>query len=316
MSASLRLQQYARVLRRGTDSMQVGTVSAGVVLSGLSPTDVALLEALERSREAQTLRRPRRPLAGTLTESAADLLDTLETHHLLADPCPPSRRQPREVDVEAAARAFVYSRADDGHDVIGARRHRWVLVDGSGRLPEAVGITLRDGAVGRVSVGTSIADDAELQLRAHRGPTPDVVVVVRSGAVPFTCAEGWRGRGVAHLPVVVDGPHISVGPLVDGRGPCLGCLDLHRADRDPAWPAMLRDLGEPRLESADIDAESSLRALTSGLVAALVYAHLDGQDGPPGHAVDVELPLPTLTHRRWSVHPRCRCQRERVTMGW
>lgn len=59
----------------------------------------------------------------------------------------------------------------------------------------------------------------------------------------------------------VEGPHLvvacsdlgcCVGPLVAPRlTPCLHCEDLHRLERDPAWPELLLQLSRPRSSGAD-----------------------------------------------------------------
>ncbi len=52
-----------------------------------------------------------------------------------------------------------------------------------------------------------------------------------------------HATGVPHLPVRVRDGVGLVGPLViPGMTSCLGCADLHRSDRDAAWPALAAQL--------------------------------------------------------------------------
>src|SRR5271168_3100729 len=52
-----------------------------------------------------------------------------------------------------------------------------------------------------------------------------------------------HSQGVAHLAVRVRDGTGLVGPLVvPGVTSCLGCADLHRRDRDAAWPAVAAQL--------------------------------------------------------------------------
>jgi len=52
-----------------------------------------------------------------------------------------------------------------------------------------------------------------------------------------------HSQGVSHLPVRVRDGTGLVGPLViPGVTSCLGCADLHRSDRDAAWPAIAAQL--------------------------------------------------------------------------
>ena len=54
-----------------------------------------------------------------------------------------------------------------------------------------------------------------------------------------------HNQGVAHLPVRVRDGTGLVGPLViPGVTSCLSCADLHRRDRDAAWPAISAQLRE------------------------------------------------------------------------
>lgn len=145
----------------------------------------------------------------------------------------------------------------------------------------------------------------------------DLVVLLGHGAVDHRRAEPWRRRDVPHIPVVVDGPVLRVGPLVDGPAPCLLCLDLHRTDRDPQWPRVLAQLDDGRspMARAAVDAESALRSIAAGLTAMFVHARLDGQPWPAGLTVTYRLPSPEAVHHVWHPHPRCRGCADRVTMA-
>ncbi len=53
----------------------------------------------------------------------------------------------------------------------------------------------------------------------------------------------WLRRDIPHLPIVFGDTGVRIGPLVEpGSGPCLYCLDRHRTDADPAWPAIASQL--------------------------------------------------------------------------
>jgi bacteriocin biosynthesis cyclodehydratase domain-containing protein len=155
--------------------------------------------------------------------------------------------------------------------------------------------------VGRVVAGGYAADAGE--------PAPHLAVVVGSGALDAERARPWMVRRVPHLPVVLHGTSAEVGPLVrPGRGPCLRCLDLARADLDPGWPAVLAQLAPPSVgPPADASGETSLVFATAGLAAMVALAALDGHEQPVGVSVDVSLPLPHLGERLWAAHPGCRC---------
>jgi hypothetical protein len=101
-----------------------------------------------------------------------------------------------------------------------------------------------------------------------------------------------------------------VGPLVlPGRSACLRCLDLTRADRDPAWPLILAQLtGRAASDPAACDAV--LAAMVAAQATAQALAFIDR--GPAAVAViggTLELVLPDWRWRRrtWQPHPRCGC---------
>jgi hypothetical protein len=84
------------------------------------------------------------------------------------------------------------------------------------------------------------------------------------------------------------------------------CHDLHRTDRDPAWPLVLDRSGQstPRVTPCDV----TLAAAVAGLAAIQVLNHLDGfavaaVDG----TIEVSLPHGLPRRRTWAPHPACGC---------
>jgi hypothetical protein len=164
-----------------------------------------------------------------------------------------------------------------------------VVIAGEGDLPNALADLLRSGGIVWVSVGPNGVNMLDLELRGHGarqagsrfGPTfrqPDLVVLAAMGAIPPDAGEPWLRRGIPHLPLVVQGHRVQVGPLITGgHGPCLSCPDLHRRDRDAAWSALLSQLapGGPLVSQVAVSLESSLTAMTAG-AAAYDRSHLPG----------------------------------------
>jgi bacteriocin biosynthesis cyclodehydratase domain-containing protein len=169
---------------------------------------------------------------------------------------------------------------------------------------------VREDAVRRVveevapGVGTGPDDGADDGGAGAR--LPDVVVVVEHGAADPGRVRGLVGEGVTHLSVVVREADVVVGPLVrPGLGPCLRCVDLHRADADPCWP----QLAEQLRSTADGAPEETLLAASAAAVAAgQVLAALDGLV-PRAATACIEIPAPDAVPRlrETSRHPRCGC---------
>ncbi|AKK30344.1 TOMM precursor leader peptide-binding protein [Mycobacterium sp. EPa45] len=118
--------------------------------------------------------------------------------------------------------------------------------------------------------------------------------------------------GVPHLPVRVRDGAGLVGPLViPGVTSCLACADLHRTDRDGAWPALAAQLRDV-IGSADRPTVLATAAVALGQLTRIITA-VRGQEAagaPPATlntTLQVDVSNNTITARRWSRHPRCEC---------
>lgn len=335
MNGRPRLKSHVQPLRRGPGSLQLGLrPDTGVVMDGLSDAEIAVVEGLDGSMDSRTLYAVAAS-AGIASDRMSALIAALDEHHLLVDtttdrahlaPIDEPRRFLLRRDAGAVAEA--YGLAGDGYDYVAARSTQHVLISGEGDLPCALADLLRVGGIGRVSVGTNAVNLLDLELRsqpasgAHERSgsvlkEPDLVVVAAMGAIQPDAGEPWLRRGIPHLPLVVQGHRVQVGPLIaGGQGPCLSCLDLHRRDRDAAWPAVLSQLVPrgPLLPAEQVSLESTLTAMTAGASAMIVHTCLDGQPVPSGLSLELSLPWPTIQLRRWFSHPLCSCTAERETM--
>jgi hypothetical protein len=95
--------------------------------------------------------------------------------------------------------------------------------------------------------------------------------------------------------------------VLPGRTGCLRCADLHRADRDPAWPvvaAQLAGVRRRREEPSDV----VLATLAAALGARQCLDLLDGRE-PAAAGASLELSLTDwrLRRRGWPPHRRCDC---------
>lgn len=74
-------------------------------------------------------------------------------------------------------------------------------------------------------------------------PAADLVVLVADLAVEPARAQRLVRVDRPHLALVATGAGVDVGPVViPGASACLHCLDLHRRDRDGAWPIIALQL--------------------------------------------------------------------------
>jgi bacteriocin biosynthesis cyclodehydratase domain-containing protein len=123
-----------------------------------------------------------------------------------------------------------------------------------------------------------------------------------------------HSQGVAHLVVRVRDGTGLVGPLViPGVTSCLGCADLHRSDRDAAWPAVAAQLRETVgvADRATLLGTAALALSQVNRVIAAVRGNAVGADPGPPQALDAtlefDLNAAAIVTRRWTRHPLCSC---------
>jgi bacteriocin biosynthesis cyclodehydratase domain-containing protein len=344
----LQLKSGFRRVWRGASTLQIGlSQRRGTVLGGLTPEDVQFLDRLREGVDADEVqtRGPRatgvrhRELVALLAE--ADVLVRNGTE-------PPIRERlgaaGERLAPDAAIWSMVHPQIGDGWGLLAGRAARRVIISGAGRLGSTLAATLAAAGVGQVAVADQRRIRAgdlapggaghhdlgrpreEGALEAVRrlggqarrigsGPgrwvetKPDLVVLVEHGAADAAAAGQLLSADIAHLSVVIREDDVVVGPLVrPGSGPCLGCLDLHRGDRDPAWPSILAQLRGPSPGHTQPE-ETALSGLAAGLAGLQALAHLDGVSEPAsiGATLEVELPDGLIARRSWPAHPRCGC---------
>jgi bacteriocin biosynthesis cyclodehydratase domain-containing protein len=147
-------------------------------------------------------------------------------------------------------------------------------------------------------------------LRPLRDGTATFVVQAGTHRPAELTALAFARRGLPHLSVELRDGLAVVGPLVTPAGsPCLNCLDLHRRDRDPAWPALAAQLSTSHGPVQPCAATTALIAV--GYAAHEVLTFIDG-DEPQTIGTTIEISGPGRERRRsWSTHPRCGCGRRR-----
>ena len=123
-----------------------------------------------------------------------------------------------------------------------------------------------------------------------------------------------HSRGVPHLPVRVRDGTGLVGPLViPGVTSCLGCADLHRRDRDAAWPAIAAQLRDTVgvADRATLLAAAALALSQVNRVIAAVRGQEAVPDPAPPAALNATLEFDvnagSIVARQWTKHPLCAC---------
>jgi bacteriocin biosynthesis cyclodehydratase domain-containing protein len=343
------IKRGLRPLRRDDTSVQLGLdPDRAVVLTGLDDATLHWLDRLDGSRERASLITSA-TAAGIPDGVASGLLDLLAARGVLDDAgaertvcarLPPAERDRLRPDL--ASLALRGPRPDAGTGLLETRRQAAVEVRGSARvgasaatLLAAAGIghvAVRDSALARAAdvapaglspcdVGTRREAAARAAVRraapATRPALPagrqvaDLVLLAPDGPVDPGERDRLLRAGVPHLLASVRETTGVVGPLVlPGRSACLRCLDLARADRDPAWPRVAAQVAtESSAQGPAISACDTVLATAVAVHAVLqALAFLDGAlpaavDG----TLEITLPEGRLRRRSWTPHPGCGC---------
>lgn len=151
--------------------------------------------------------------------------------------------------------------------------------------------------------------------RTHAGAPADLAVLTDFLVSDPRVVRDLHAAGVPYLPVRVRDGVGLVGPLVvPGVTSCLECADLHRSDRDSAWPAVAAQLRDT-VGSADRATVLATAALALNQVERVVRAVHGGLDladtGEPPSTLNTTLEFDvnvgSVAARRWPRHPRCDC---------
>lgn len=148
---------------------------------------------------------------------------------------------------------------------------------------------------------------------AHAVVQPDgtdlVVLTDFLGVEPRLLRDLHDAR-IPHLQVRVRDGVGLVGPMVlPGLTSCLGCADLHRSDRDAAWPAVAAQLRDT-VGSADRATVLATAALALGQIDTVLGA-VRGEPvrAPATLSTTLEFDASTssIATRHWPRHPLCHC---------
>jgi hypothetical protein len=324
-----------RVWREGGEELQLGSDPArAVVLRLPNPRAALVLDLLDGSRPEQRvlLEAAQR---GVPPDETRALLDSLRAAGLAlpASSLLPSFSPSHRLTGEAAVLAL---RGDPSRVTPATRLRRRhaarVVISGQGRLGAPIAVALAEAGVGHVHPDLpGLVHPGELAAGPLRGsdvgkPRDEAVAAALERAVPGIETGGGRApatlvvqldpdmpvvllaaghvqRRQPHLAVTIRDGAVVVGPLVQATGnPCLACLDLHRRDRDAAWP------GPPPRTGPEPCTVATLLAATAYAVEEAL-AFLDGGT-PETLGASTELTSPSRLRRRtWPSHPGCACAR-------
>ncbi len=285
---------WLRPITRRPGEVQFGVIEGGPIVTGVTPDEARLLARLDGSLPADALGAVAKA-SGVSRRRWRVLLDLVARLGLL----------------EPAPVRPIVGTLPDGAGSPPAPAH--VLIDGAGALSrDLVRLlghdTLADVRGARVTCGGGVGGGpggpgcGQVDCGLHRARC------ARAGGGPAVCRRP-RGR---HRPRPSTGRRLaatrSAPPAGRHRGcasrrraarrrrpgaPCLWCLDLHRSDRDEAWPTVMAQVaqlpddhgtlraGPDAGEALAHPGEPGLAQLVAGTVAALWLARWPVSDPRP-----------------------------------
>jgi hypothetical protein len=313
---------------RNRDTVQIGIdPRRAIALTGMRGAAV-LLSLLDGSRDLAQILAAAREL-GISAEAADRVITLLAAGGALHDfPVGAYRAMPHGLRTrlapEVATAALAHGDGDGGARILARRLGACIRVEGMSRVGLCVASLLTASGIGMVIstgrppyAGTGPgplppAGGAPLDstvVPAGRTRRPDLVIL--SDIYRRELSEVLKQDNVPHLAAAASEAIGVVGPLVlPGGSACLRCLDLTRAERDPAWPLILAQLTGGGADPPACD--TVLAAAVAAQATAQALAFIDR----PASASAVingtlELVLPDWRWRRrtWQPHHRCDCGR-------
>jgi hypothetical protein len=210
---------------------------------------------------------------------------------------------------ELAAASLAHGDSDGGARALARRQAARIRVCGRGPIATGISGILTAAGTGEVistsdwpaaGPATPASGWADLAILVGT-PDPQVAARLVREQVPHLIAVGSEAIGI-------------VGPLViPGWSACLRCMDLSRAERDPAWPLISAQLAGQQLDPPACDAVLAAAVAAQTAAQALTFVDRPSRSGPAANGT-LELVLPAWQWRRrtWRQHRDCACGR-RVT---
>jgi hypothetical protein len=334
---------------RNRDTLQIGVdPRRAIALTGMRGA-AGLLRLLDGSRDRGQVLTEASDL-GIDTAAADRVLSLLAAGGALDDIAAGAFRafsaaQRARLAPELATASLAHGDADGGARTLTRRQAACVRVHGSGRAGLWIAGLLTSAGIGLVissgpaapQPGRAIPDGPAQPPAGLSGAGPAHPRSLTAARRPRSARGGRSPSAQPRRPSLViladshrrdlpaalsrdQVPHLAastseaigvVGPLVlPGHSACLRCLDLTRAERDPAWPLILAQL--TCHDATDPPAcDAVLAAMVAAQATAQALAFIDR--GAAAAAViggTLELVLPDWQWRRrtWQPHHRCSCQ--------
>ncbi len=342
------LNPALRLIWRDATTLQLGVDPRhSVVLDGLTAHGETVLALLDGTHDWASVLAAAAVL-GVERADAERLLDLLLRAGALEDTAvaAPLPARARLRLAPEAGELSLHGPPGSSAAALADRGRATVVVAGCGRLGTAIGVLLAAAGVGRLLLRDELdagpsdvpggaspavlgaprvlaaaaavqrAGEADVDAAVRRPSAEDCAdadVVVVAGdlhsAADSALVSLLNGEGVSWLLAGIRETCGAVGPLVrPGRTSCPRCLDLARAERDAAWPAVVAQLAATRSRRPE-SGSAALVSVVAGLASAETLAAIGGSAAPLCLDATLEVRVPDWSVRRraWRPHPACGC---------
>jgi len=333
---------------RDNDTLQIGIdPRRAVAITGIGRV-AALIGLLDGSRDRQAVISAARA-HGIAADTADRLISLLAAAGVLDDfPAGTLRTLPDALRTrlapELATTSLAHGDGDGGARALARRSATYVRVYGAGKVGACIATLLAAAGIGHVAcrdTGTAFAADlapaglcaADIGEPRSAGAAravgrsapetrtdddtrrPDLAVLAGSHGPEL--AAGLLADDVPHLTAAAGEAIGIVGPLViPGRSACLRCLDMARAERDPAWPMVLAQLIGRQLSTPACDCVLATSVAAQASAQVLTFVDRGGRaDAVTNGTLELVLPDWQWRRRTWAPQPGCGCGGARARAG-
>jgi bacteriocin biosynthesis cyclodehydratase domain-containing protein len=244
--------------------------------------------------------------------AAAGVIDDFPAATLRVLPQPARSR----LAPELATASLAHGDSDGGARTLARRTAAHVAVHGDDKIGAAIASLLRRSGIGHVTRADTPTAAGPPGIPGQPEPAgtarPDLAVL--TGHRPPEFQAALIREQVPHLAASASEAIGVVGPLViPGRTACLRCLDLARADRDPAWPLILAQLAGRQPDPLGCDAPLATAVAAQATFQALALIDRAAfADAVTNGTLELVLPGWQWRRRTWLPHPRCSCGASRA----
>jgi bacteriocin biosynthesis cyclodehydratase domain-containing protein len=311
---------------RDRDTLQIGIdPRRAVALTGMAGI-AWFIGLLDGSRDREQVIRAGTE-GGIPQQTAERLLALLAAAGAIDDfPAGTLRVLPQPLRSQLAAELATVSLArrdgDGGARTLARRTAAQVSIHGGGRAGTVIASLLTTSGIGQVTLADQASpsppsrdaappDTAPHHTAPPAGPSAPLADLAILTDRPSPDLHDWLMREhIPHLAVSASEAIGVVGPLViPGTTACLRCLDLARADRDPAWPLILAQLSGRQPDPASCDAPLAAAVAAQAALQALTLIDRAGSaDAVTNGTLELVLPGWQWRRRTWPPHPRCSCR--------